>query len=135
MKRIIRLTESDLTRIVKQVVKESQSINETWPFSKKYSDEDDKLCNSIYRHLENWDPEYFKDDSTIAPGEIDYTAKRDGDEIQLLKVFTMGRNVYVNGKKLNCSKETFNKLVELFRRKFSEQDLKDRSDIFDKFSE
>lgn len=135
MKRIVRLNERDLTRIVRRVIKESQPINEIRFFSKKYSDEDDELCNSIYRHLEKWDSKYFKDDSTIAPGEIDYTAKRDGDKIQLLKVFTMGRNVYVNGKKLNCSKETFNKLVELFKRKFSEQDSNDRSDIFDKFSE
>ena len=133
MGKIIRLTESDLTRLVKRVIKE-QSINETWPFSKKISTKDDEFANSIYRHLEKWDSQHFKNSDSepyYLPGEFKYTAERNGDKIKLSKSL-IDREVYVNGKKLNCSKETFNKLVELFKRKFTEQDSKDSSDIFNR---
>ena len=113
-----------------------QSINEIRAFSKKNSNEDEELINSIYSHLEKWDSQHFKDTAGgfDFPGDIQYIAERDGDKIELFKDITQSKKVYVNGKELNPSKEMFNKLVNLFKRKFTEQDSKDRSDIFNKFS-
>jgi hypothetical protein len=49
MKKIIRLTESDLTRIVKRIIKETKKIDEIFGFGKKRKNEDDYIKVEKFR--------------------------------------------------------------------------------------
>lgn len=52
MKRIIRLTEDDLTKIVKKVINEQKKLDEAF-FDKKITSDEDKKLSEILDYIEN----------------------------------------------------------------------------------
>ena len=88
MKKIIRLTESDLTRIVKQVIQENEENRFDF-----YMEELGEFANKLDWEgldIESEEMEYFVDDIY----QIVYDAKQDGnlskDEISYIEGFAMG---------------------------------------------
>lgn len=88
MKKIIRLTESDLRRIVKQVIQENEENRFDF-----YMEELGEFANKLDWEgldIESEEMEYFVDDIY----QIVYDAKQDGnlskDEISYIEGFAMG---------------------------------------------
>jgi hypothetical protein len=70
MKKIVRLTENDLTRIVRKTVKESQDMSMGNPMGNSISIED--IVSSIESELshQDIDPGWYENEIYIAAGEI-----------------------------------------------------------------
>jgi hypothetical protein len=104
-------------------------FEEFWPFSEKFSEEDDKLANLIYVKIEKLDSEKFTAD--LGPGSSGLFQCHIGDDHVILSSFK--DTISINDEVLNCSKNTYNKLLTLFKNKIKEKNKSNKSDLIKKY--
>jgi len=127
MKKVIRLTESDLTRIVRRVIKENEKskgfINEFWPFTKRKKQLDPEPEEEVYKSTEP--PREIVIDLEQVPGFFDLQWDSRPDETKV-SLRGDGNPVYLGFK------ETFafdNGRPLEFGKKYYVQYIKDTNSI------
>jgi hypothetical protein len=121
MKRTIRLTEDDLTRIVKKVINEQKNLDEAFIRS-IFTSENDEMLENIFKIIKD---NFNLDDLSLYPNGYMYEYRIFGGSAGVLRVVNAWLSlppdsnmiVLLDGKEIRCSYIMARKIWNFFKSK------------------